>query len=87
MNGMAIELPKPVYPELAKRARATGTVTVEVMIDETGKVIAAKAVSGNSLLHRAAVDAAYQARFSPTLLSGRPIKVTGVINYSFLAGP
>jgi TonB family protein len=87
LNGMAIELPKPVYPELAKRARATGTVTVEVMIDETGKVIAAKAVSGNSLLHRAAVDAAYQARFSPTLLSGRPIKVTGVINYSFLAGP
>jgi TonB family protein len=84
LNGMAISLPKPVYPEIAKRARAAGTVTVEVVIDGTGKVISAKAISGNSLLHQAAVTAAYQARFSPTLLSGQPVKVSGVINYSFV---
>jgi TonB family protein len=83
LNGRATNLPIPVYPEIAKRARATGMVTVEVVIDATGKVIAAKAVSGPSMLHQAAERAATQARFSPTLLSGQPVKVAGVINYNF----
>jgi len=83
LNGRATNLPMPVYPELAKRARTTGVVTVEVVIDATGKVIAAKAVKGPSMLHQAAERAATQARFSPTLLSGQPVKVAGVINYNF----
>ncbi|MDQ3684942.1 MAG: TonB family protein, partial [Acidobacteriota bacterium] len=83
LNGRATNLPMPVYPEIAKRARATGMVTVEVVIDATGKVIAAKAVKGPSMLHQAAERAATQARFSPTLLSGQPVKVAGVINYNF----
>ncbi|HVF88118.1 MAG TPA: TonB family protein [Pyrinomonadaceae bacterium] len=83
LNGRATNLPMPVYPEIAKRARTTGMVTVEVVIDATGKVIAAKAVSGPSMLHQAAERAATQARFSPTLLSGQPVKVAGVINYNF----
>jgi TonB family protein len=58
-------------------------VVVQVTIDETGKVISAKAVSGHPLLQAAAVQAAYGARFSPTQLSGQPVKVTGQINYNF----
>jgi protein TonB len=76
-------LPKPAYPPIAKSAHAAGTVVVQVTIDETGKVISAKAVSGHPLLQQAAVQAAYQARFSPTQLSGQPVKVTGQINYNF----
>ncbi len=83
LNGRATNLPMPVYPEIAKRARTAGMVVVEVVIDATGKVIAAKAVSGPSMLHQAAERAATQARFSPTLLSGQPVKVAGVINYNF----
>ena len=75
LNGKAVSLPKPVYPLSAKNARASGLVTVEVVIDETGKVISAKAVDGNTLLRQAAVQAAQGARFSPTLLSGQPVKV------------
>ena len=52
---------------------------------ENGNVIAAHAVSGHPLLQSAAVGAARQARFSPTKLSGQPVKVTGVIQYNFVA--
>lgn len=83
LNGKAISLPKPPYPPIAKTARASGTVTVQVTIDENGNVISASAVSGHPLLRAAAVSAARQARFTPTKLSGQPVKVTGVINYNF----
>jgi TonB family protein len=83
LNGKALTLPKPAYPQQAKSARAAGVVTVEVIIDESGKVISAKAVDGPMILRQAAVLAAQGARFSPTLLSGNPVKVSGQINYNF----
>jgi periplasmic protein TonB len=85
LNGKAISLPKPPYPPIARAARAAGTVTVQVTIDESGRVISARAVSGHPLLQQAAVQAAHGARFSPTQLSGQPVKVTGVITYNFVA--
>ncbi|HEY0378921.1 MAG TPA: energy transducer TonB [Pyrinomonadaceae bacterium] len=85
LNGKAISLPKPVYPAIAKAARASGTVTVQVTIDESGNVIAARAVGGHPLLQQSAVQAARQAQFSPTMLAGTPVKVTGVITYNFVA--
>jgi len=85
LNGKAISLPKPPYPAIAKAAHAAGTVTVQVTIDESGKVISAHAVGGHPLLQQAAVQAAYGARFTPTQLSGQPVKVTGVITYNFVA--
>lgn len=83
LNGKAIKLPMPDYPDFAKRSRVSGLVIIEVVIDENGKVISAKAVSGPAMLQQAAVNAALLARFSPTLLSGQPVKVTGTINYNF----
>jgi protein TonB len=83
LNGKAISLPAPTYPEMAKRARAAGVVEVEVVIDITGKVISAKATKGQALLLSAAEQAAKLARFTPTLLSGQPVRITGVITYNF----
>jgi TonB family protein len=83
LNGKAISLPKPAYPAIARSARASGTVTVQVTVDESGKVTSARAISGHPLLQASAVQAAYGARFSPTLLSGQPVKVTGVLTYNF----
>jgi len=85
LNGKAISLPKPSYPPIARAAHASGTVVVQVLIDENGSVVSAHAVSGHPLLQGAAVGAARQARFSPTKLSGQPVKVTGVIQYNFVA--
>jgi TonB family protein len=83
LNGKAISLPAPEYPAIAKQAKASGAVAVQVTIDENGFVISARAVSGHPLLQAASVAAARQARFSPTLLLGEPVKVTGVIIYNF----
>ncbi len=84
LNGKAISKPAPPYPAIAKAARAQGLVTVQVTVDEDGRVISAQAVSGHPLLQSAAVAAAREARFSPTLLSGQPVKVKGVVTYNFV---
>ncbi|HLL76753.1 MAG TPA: VWA domain-containing protein [Pyrinomonadaceae bacterium] len=83
LNGRAVSLPRPSYPESARRMRVAGTVSVEVTIDVDGKVISARAISGPVMLRDAAADAARRARFSPSLISGKPVQVSGVINYNF----
>lgn len=83
LNGKALVLPQPEYPAIAQQARAAGTVTVQVLVDESGNVVAAHAVSGHPLLQSAAVAAAREAKFSPTTLMGEPVKVIGVLVYNF----
>jgi TonB family protein len=83
LNGKAINLVKPEYPAAAKAVRAGGTVNVEVTIDENGDVISASAVSGHPLLRAASEKAAKESKFSPTLLEGKPVKITGVVVYNF----
>lgn len=78
-------LPKPAYPPIARAAHATGEVHVRVIIDYDGKVIAAAAVSGHPLLQAASVRAAREALFAPAKLNGQPVRVTGVIRYTFSA--
>lgn len=84
LNGSVISKPQPPYPSIAKRAKAQGVVIVKILVDEEGKVTSASAVSGHPLLRAASVQAAYRARFSPTLLSGQPVKVSGTIVYNFV---
>ena len=84
LNGKATGKPQPAYPGMAVAARAQGVVVVQVTVDEEGYVISARAVSGHPLLQQAAVNAARQARFAPTRLDGKPVKVRGVITYNFV---
>jgi periplasmic protein TonB len=84
LNGKATSLPKPPYPPAARAVRAAGAVSVQVLIDESGNVVSASAVSGHPLLRAAAVQAARSAKFSPTQLSGQAVKVSGVITYNFV---
>jgi protein TonB len=86
INGIATNLPKPAYPATAIAINLQGKVDVQVLIDESGRVISAKAISGNALFRQAAEQAARNARFSPTFLSKVPVKVTGVIVYNFSRG-
>jgi TonB family protein len=83
LNGKALSLPAPAYPDFARRMRTGGLVEVEVLVDENGKVISARALAGPPTLRDAAVQAALRARFSPTKLSGQPVKISGQINYNF----
>jgi hypothetical protein len=79
LNGKAIYLPRPEVP-----GEANGVVLVQVLIDEQGSVIDAKAVSGPQNLHSVCVSAARLARFLPTLLAGVPVQVSGTLSYNFV---
>lgn len=81
--GKIVALPQPAYPPIARAANASGTVEVKVVIDVDGKVISAAAIKGHPLLQGAAVGAARYARFEPAKYKGEPVKVVGVIPYTF----
>jgi Ca-activated chloride channel family protein len=83
LNSKAVLLPKPLYPEMARRMRAAGAVRVLVTVDESGRVISAQADSGHTLLREPAINAARQARFTPMLVSGKAVAFSGVITYMF----
>ena len=81
--GKAISLPKPDYPEEAKKQKVSGPVTIEIVIDEEGDPIWAKAIDGPPLLHEASLKAACQSRHSPHKISGQAVKANRVITYNF----
>jgi TonB family protein len=84
VNGKAIELPKPEYPEEAKRKCTGGIVEVAVLIHAgSGRLISAKAISGNELLRESAEKAALKAKFIPTIHASNNIYVQGKVVYNF----
>jgi hypothetical protein len=87
INDKALSLPGPAYPINWRKAVTPITVTVEVVIDETGRVIYSRAVEGPQELWRVAEDAARRAGFLPFRSEGRPFKAKGLLSYSFPFDP
>jgi len=86
LNGKALALIQPPYPRLPTGyPHPSGTVQVQVRIDENGYVVDAKALKSRLPMEfdRVAEGAARQSRFSPTFVGGKPVKVNGIIIYSF----
>jgi TonB family protein len=83
LNGRALNLAVPTYPQLAKQVHATGQVMVEVAVDESGRVVSAKAVSGSPLLRSAAEAAARQSRIMPSRINNENVRTTGLLVYNF----
>lgn len=80
--------PAPSYPAEAKAQGVSGTVTLQITVDEGGSVISARAVSAPlPLLDEAALEAVYKARFSPTEVRGTPVKTAGLVTYKFALPP
>ncbi len=84
ITGKALRKVQPPYPQIAKQIKAQGTVPVQITISEEGRVLQATVVSGNPTLHDAARQAALQWVFSPTVLNGKAVKVSGVISFNFI---
>lgn len=84
LNGKADVLVKPQYPAAARAVNASGAVKVEILIDEKGNVVSAKAISGHPLLRAASEKAALESKFPPTFLDGKAVKVSGTILYNFV---
>jgi protein TonB len=80
-----ISIPKPEYPEMARRARIEGQVIVKVLVDVDGSVAEAQILksSGNDALDEAALTAARQARFTPARQKDMPVKVWISIPFNF----
>lgn len=74
---------EPVYPEIARQARVSGTVILQVTVDEEGNVTEVKVLQGHPLLNDEAVRAVRQWKYSPTLLNGEPVPVTASITVIF----
>lgn len=83
MNGKAVDLPKAVYPEEQRKSRTSGAVQVQILVDETGKVVSAVATFGPDVFREAATKAALRAKFKPMIVDGVPVKVTGILTYDF----
>jgi Ca-activated chloride channel family protein len=83
LNGKAVSLPKPSFPAAASSVGVSGQVSVQVIVDENGRVISAVPVSGHALLKASAAEAAKRSTFSATKMSGQPVKVSGIITYNF----
>jgi TonB family protein len=83
MNSKASILPRPVYSEEARRQKATGRVTVKVVVDENGKVVSAHAIDGAQILREPAEAAARRAVFPPTQQDGIVVRATGTLIYEF----
>ncbi len=84
INGRAISLPTPRYTAAARQARASGRVTVRVLVDEQGNVISATATEGHPLLRNEAVNAALRSKFKPVLRDGANVRSLGTIAYNFV---
>ncbi len=83
LNSKAVKFPKPEYPAAAKAVKADGQVQVQILIDEVGKVMEAKAISGHLLLRQSTEEAALKTTFQPTYLNGKTVKVSGILLYHF----
>jgi len=84
LNGKATFLPIPKYPQEAKGKKLSGMVSVKVLVDIDGKVISAEGFEGHQEFFGAAIEVAKKTKFKPTKLSGKPVKVAGVLIYQFI---
>lgn len=83
LQGSAIYRFEPEYPIEARRRRVSGTVVVQVTVDECGRVTDAKGITGPVDLVDPATRAARQWRFTPTKMAGRPVRVIGTLTFNF----
>ena len=86
LNGKVVSVDLPVYPQTAQDKQIEGTVGVQLLFNEEGEVISAHPVFGPEELWAASIKSAVTARFQPTKLSGKPIKVSGVLQFNFRNG-
>lgn len=82
LNGLAINIPAPKFPK-KYNVTDTSVIMVHIYLDEEGKVFFARACNNaHPELSRAAIKAAYKARFRITTCSGHPIKIDGLVEYN-----
>ena len=85
-GGLLIQKTSPVYPQIARQARASGTVVIQATISKTGVIENPRAVSGPTMLRQSALDAVKTWRYKPYLLDGYPVDVETTVSVTFSLG-
>jgi TonB family protein len=73
----------PAYPSLARSQGVEGDVTLDALIDETGRITRIKTISGPNLLQQAAADAVRQWKYEPATLDGNPVPMHLTVTVKF----
>ena len=74
---------QPVYPPVARAARVKGVVILETVIDPSGRVTDVKVLRSEPMFDKAAVDAARQWEYVPTLIDGAPVSLIMTVAVNF----
>lgn len=75
---------KPIYPEIARKARMEGVVILEITVDKQGNVRDVKILRSLPMgLTEAAVEAVKQWKYEPSTLNGRPVEVLVTVTVTF----
>ncbi len=85
-GGLLIQKTAPVYPQIAKEARVSGTVVIQATISKTGMIENPRVVNGPAMLRQPAVDAVKSWRYRPYLLDGEPVEVETTVSVTFTLG-
>ncbi|MGA2886473.1 MAG: TonB family protein [Terracidiphilus sp.] len=85
-GGLLIQKTAPVYPQLAKEARVSGTVVIQATISRTGSIQNLRVVNGPTMLRQPALDAVKSWRYRPYLLDGEPVEVETTVSVTFTLG-
>ena len=73
----------PIYPAMARQAHMEGQVTIDAVIDTTGKLTNMTVVSGPPLLRQAAIDSLRTWKYQPGYLNEKPVptKTSIIVNF------
>lgn len=81
--GAALNRVQPPYPPLARATHTFGNVELECVVGVNGRIQDVKVRSGNPLLVKAAVEAAWQWVYAPSKLNDMPIEIVTILTFSF----
>jgi protein TonB len=81
--GLLIQRMPPVYPQIARTARVSGTVVLQATISKSGAIEGLHVVSGPDMLRQAALDAVRTWRYKPFMLNNEPVAVETTVNVIF----
>jgi periplasmic protein TonB len=77
---------EPLYPDIAKTAHVSGTVTLHAIIAKDGSIEKLEYVSGPALLMASAMSAVKEWKYRPTTLNGQPVEVDTTVQVIFSLG-
>jgi len=82
-QGLLIKSVPPVYPALARQMRVQGSVELLANIGKDGSITKVTALSGDSVLAHAAIDAVKQWKYKPYYLDDQPVEIQTQITVNF----